>query len=633
MTIANSSTIVTAKRYRFAHCMLDITRRELQVDGQPIPLQARTFDLLAYLVCHPGQALSKETLISAIWPTTHVTDAVLTNAIAKIRRAIGDNDNTAPIVRTLHAVGYRFDTPVSLEDNEPFAASNMLDLGANNSPSPSLQAATGRSYESSMTPAFWLEQLDRIRKLDRQGQIDAALTMLRQALPYLPSSPDTSLLHARLLRLRLQTEEAQEVLQRALTNNLGYADAVQKASLLLESARLKEVRQDMTGAMADCSSAIELLSANPGNTAELAAALALQTHLYYMQGQYARVSQLTQRLIDLSQSTQDPSAIVESLLLRARAAIQLGQMKAAQHDSELALEHARQAGLSLEQADAYIRLSQLASLRWDHESQIDYARRSALLATDQGDLTRRDRARAQELLGLIHAGRINEASQLLASYEAAPSLQASAVSMYNFGFVRADLTWRQGRHEASLQMLQALVDLPEGIAATSRRQAQLFHAGRALGLGQDAPARQLLEADWLSASQKAGLTAGLALHAGDREGAKQILRTDWINSPGSGENALSLAFMMLEDKNSTNLEEVIDSISRLPTTHAQVALLHHIHALHRQSTPLEPLRWTTLVRNNAGLLNRHAWLLDIDEVRKWLAGGRKLAERYPTACF
>lgn len=205
--------------------------------------------------------------------------------------------------------------------------------------------------------------------------------------------------------------------------------------------------------------------------------------------------------------------------------------------------------------------------------------------------------------------------------------------MYNFGFVRADLTWRQGRHEASLQMLQTLVDLPEGIAATSRRQAQLFHAGRALGLGQDAPARQLLEVDWLSASQKAGLTAGLALHAGDREGAKQILRTDWINSPGSGENALSLAFMMLEDKNSTNLEEVIDSISRLPTTHAQVALLHHIHALHRQSTPLEPLRWTTLVRNNAGLLNRHAWLLDIDEVRKWLAGGRKLAERYPTACF
>ena len=65
MTTTKPSPAVTAKRYRFAHCMLDISRRELQVDGQPIALQARTFDLLAYLVRHPGQALSKEALIAA----------------------------------------------------------------------------------------------------------------------------------------------------------------------------------------------------------------------------------------------------------------------------------------------------------------------------------------------------------------------------------------------------------------------------------------------------------------------------------------------------------------------------------------------------------------------------------------
>jgi TolB-like protein len=87
---------------------LDMQRRELRRDGEVVDVQAKVLDLLAYLVRHRDRAVPKEELIGAVWPDTVVTDAVLTSAVRKARRALGDEASHGGLIRTVHRHGYRF---------------------------------------------------------------------------------------------------------------------------------------------------------------------------------------------------------------------------------------------------------------------------------------------------------------------------------------------------------------------------------------------------------------------------------------------------------------------------------------------------------------------------------------------
>ena len=61
--------------------------------------------MLSALAVRPGETVSKGALIQAVWPDTFVTDDSLTQCIADIRRALGDNEHV--IVQTLPKRGYR----------------------------------------------------------------------------------------------------------------------------------------------------------------------------------------------------------------------------------------------------------------------------------------------------------------------------------------------------------------------------------------------------------------------------------------------------------------------------------------------------------------------------------------------
>lgn len=94
--------------YRFLDCELDLSTRELRRGGRPETLQPKVFDLIAYLVAHRDRALGKDELQQALWPGVIVTEASLTQAIRKARRALGDDANAPHIIRTVHGRGYRF---------------------------------------------------------------------------------------------------------------------------------------------------------------------------------------------------------------------------------------------------------------------------------------------------------------------------------------------------------------------------------------------------------------------------------------------------------------------------------------------------------------------------------------------
>ncbi|CAN7245365.1 winged helix-turn-helix domain-containing tetratricopeptide repeat protein [Mesorhizobium sp. LjNodule214] len=86
--------------------------RELRtVEGKAVNLRSQTAEVLSLLVSRPGEIVSKDALMQAVWPDTFVTDDSLTQCIADIRRALGDDRHV--IVETLPKRGYRLNADPS----------------------------------------------------------------------------------------------------------------------------------------------------------------------------------------------------------------------------------------------------------------------------------------------------------------------------------------------------------------------------------------------------------------------------------------------------------------------------------------------------------------------------------------
>jgi TolB-like protein/DNA-binding winged helix-turn-helix (wHTH) protein len=83
-----------------------LASKQLQTaEGQPIDLRNQSAEVLSVLAARPGEIVSKDALMEMVWPDTFVTDDSLTQCIADIRRAVGDDGHV--IVQTLPKRGYR----------------------------------------------------------------------------------------------------------------------------------------------------------------------------------------------------------------------------------------------------------------------------------------------------------------------------------------------------------------------------------------------------------------------------------------------------------------------------------------------------------------------------------------------
>ena len=92
---------------QFADCIIDPARRELSRNGASIQVEPKTFELLLYLIAHRDRAVGKDELQNEVWGTI-VTDAALTRAIMKARKAVGDETQDSKIIKTIPRFGYRF---------------------------------------------------------------------------------------------------------------------------------------------------------------------------------------------------------------------------------------------------------------------------------------------------------------------------------------------------------------------------------------------------------------------------------------------------------------------------------------------------------------------------------------------
>jgi DNA-binding response OmpR family regulator len=83
---------------------VDVARREARVDGAPVALATREFDLLAFLADHLGLALSRQQLLDGVWgPDWYGDERTVDVHVRQLRKKLGDG---LPLA-TVWGVGYR----------------------------------------------------------------------------------------------------------------------------------------------------------------------------------------------------------------------------------------------------------------------------------------------------------------------------------------------------------------------------------------------------------------------------------------------------------------------------------------------------------------------------------------------
>ena len=99
-----------AAELRFGRFRLDIVRRELQRDDHPVSLTLREFDLLHFLVTHPGRVFSRGELLQRVWGAGFDGyEHTVNSHINRLRTKIESDPSDPRRIVTVWGVGYRFD--------------------------------------------------------------------------------------------------------------------------------------------------------------------------------------------------------------------------------------------------------------------------------------------------------------------------------------------------------------------------------------------------------------------------------------------------------------------------------------------------------------------------------------------
>jgi DNA-binding winged helix-turn-helix (wHTH) protein len=115
---------------RFGKFDFDPVTRRVRREEVDIHLTPKAFELLAALLDGAPRVVSKRELHARLWPGGAVADATLVALIKQLRAALDDRDRTAPLIRTVHRVGYALEIPqAQREQPKHFVAARWLTVG------------------------------------------------------------------------------------------------------------------------------------------------------------------------------------------------------------------------------------------------------------------------------------------------------------------------------------------------------------------------------------------------------------------------------------------------------------------------------------------------------------------------
>jgi pimeloyl-ACP methyl ester carboxylesterase/DNA-binding winged helix-turn-helix (wHTH) protein len=110
--------------YEFGLFRLELREHRLLRLGARVPLTGKAFQTLCVLVEARGNLVSKQDLMTAVWPETSVEENNLDRNISTLRKALGEQSTGRPFIETVPRVGYRFLAPVT-ERNSASSPSSL----------------------------------------------------------------------------------------------------------------------------------------------------------------------------------------------------------------------------------------------------------------------------------------------------------------------------------------------------------------------------------------------------------------------------------------------------------------------------------------------------------------------------
>ncbi|MGH8058634.1 MAG: winged helix-turn-helix domain-containing protein [Candidatus Entotheonellia bacterium] len=106
----------SGKQWCFGPFRFDPANATLWQGPQATRLTPTACALLQALLAQAGQVVTKDALLSTVWPDVAVSESTLKTYIWQLRRAFGDDPRAPRSLETVHRLGYRFCVPVAVPD-------------------------------------------------------------------------------------------------------------------------------------------------------------------------------------------------------------------------------------------------------------------------------------------------------------------------------------------------------------------------------------------------------------------------------------------------------------------------------------------------------------------------------------
>ena len=110
--------------FLFDDFVVDLEAWQLLHSGQVVHLEPTVLKLLVFLIENHDRLVSRNELLDTVWGETVVSESALSKAVARLRKALGDDSSHPRYIETVHSLGYRFIAEV--QEIEPSAGNGPV---------------------------------------------------------------------------------------------------------------------------------------------------------------------------------------------------------------------------------------------------------------------------------------------------------------------------------------------------------------------------------------------------------------------------------------------------------------------------------------------------------------------------
>ena len=106
--LRRSNSLASGEKLNAGGIELDVSAHEVRVDGKPVTLSFKEFELLHYFITNEGIALSREKILDNVWNYNYFGEArTIDTHVKKLRSKLGTRGN---YIKTIWGMGYKFET-------------------------------------------------------------------------------------------------------------------------------------------------------------------------------------------------------------------------------------------------------------------------------------------------------------------------------------------------------------------------------------------------------------------------------------------------------------------------------------------------------------------------------------------